>query len=261
MTRKRSLNRLVKHVSDTSSLIVYISPFVGGLATFDVISLKVELEIRFTLIQHLAHEHTSILAVFLQKYISIQISEVQEGIIVYPNNVYIIPSEFNVALLNGILHLLKSDLAHAHRLPIDFFFSSLTKDQHEHAIRIILIGINTILLMAREELTCDLTIAFHSTTVDTIEIIRCLGLKVKTNSHFSIANMNNVIKGAGLTFIDSIEIFQTREELMKVNEVLNLAVVVRDANSAISVQNLNGHIFAWKPRALGMYGWNEAEAC
>ena len=39
-----------------------------------------------------------------------------------------------------------------------------------------------------------------------------------------------------------------------------LATVVRDANDAILVQDLNGRILAWNPMAEKMYGWSESEA-
>jgi two-component system CheB/CheR fusion protein len=39
-----------------------------------------------------------------------------------------------------------------------------------------------------------------------------------------------------------------------------LAVVVRDANDAISMQDLEGQILAWNPAAERLYGWTEAEA-
>ena len=48
--------------------------------------------------------------------------------------------------------------------------------------------------------------------------------------------------------------------LKKANDLLRLAVVVRDAHDAISVQDLNGCILAWNPGAVRMYGWSEAQA-
>jgi two-component system CheB/CheR fusion protein len=50
------------------------------------------------------------------------------------------------------------------------------------------------------------------------------------------------------------------EALRKVNDLLRLAVVVRDAHDAITVQDLDGRILAWNPGAVRIYGWSEAEA-
>ncbi len=72
--------------------------------------------------------------------------------------------------------------------------------------------------------------------------------------------LDNVIEGAVITFVDITEIVRTREALEKANELLRLAVVVRDANDAITVQDLNGRILAWNPAAVRMYGWSETEA-
>jgi len=53
---------------------------------------------------------------------------------------------------------------------------------------------------------------------------------------------------------------RTRESLREANELLRLAVVVRDANDAVTVQDLDGQVLAWNPGAVRMYGWSEAEA-
>jgi two-component system, chemotaxis family, CheB/CheR fusion protein len=72
--------------------------------------------------------------------------------------------------------------------------------------------------------------------------------------------LDNVIEGVVICFVDITEAVQTREALRKANELLRLAVVVRDAHDAITVQNLDGRILAWNPGAVRMYGWSEAEA-
>ncbi|MFZ4440061.1 MAG: chemotaxis protein CheB [Syntrophales bacterium] len=72
--------------------------------------------------------------------------------------------------------------------------------------------------------------------------------------------LENVIEGAVITFVDITEMEKTREALRKANELLRLAVVVRDANDAITVQDMEGRIIAWNPAAARMYGWSEAEA-
>ena len=72
--------------------------------------------------------------------------------------------------------------------------------------------------------------------------------------------LDNVIEGAVITFVETTEIVRTREALHKANELLRLAVVVRDAHDAITVQDLVGRIIAWNPGAVRLYGWSEAEA-
>ncbi|MFZ1641303.1 MAG: chemotaxis protein CheB [Candidatus Contendobacter sp.] len=72
--------------------------------------------------------------------------------------------------------------------------------------------------------------------------------------------LDNVIEGAVITFVDITEMERTREALRQANDQLRLAVVVRDAHDAITVQDLEGRILAWNPGAVRMYGWSEAEA-
>ena len=72
--------------------------------------------------------------------------------------------------------------------------------------------------------------------------------------------MENVIEGAVITFVNITEMQRMRESLRKANEQLRLAVVVRDARDAITVQDLDGRIIAWNPGAVRIYGWSEAEA-
>ncbi|UOA06919.1 chemotaxis protein CheB [Methylobacter sp. S3L5C] len=66
--------------------------------------------------------------------------------------------------------------------------------------------------------------------------------------------LDNIIEGVVITFVDITEIVQARDALRR------LAIVVRDATDAITVQDLNGHILAWNPGAVKLYGWSEAEA-
>ena len=72
--------------------------------------------------------------------------------------------------------------------------------------------------------------------------------------------MDNVIDGAVITFVDITEMKMIQAALHKANELLRLAVVLRDAHDAITVQDLDGRIIAWNPGAVRMYGWSEAEA-
>jgi two-component system CheB/CheR fusion protein len=72
--------------------------------------------------------------------------------------------------------------------------------------------------------------------------------------------LSNVIEGVVLSFVDINAMVKTRVALLKTNEVLRLAVVVRDAHDAITVQDLDGRTLAWNPGAVSLYGWSETEA-
>jgi two-component system CheB/CheR fusion protein len=72
--------------------------------------------------------------------------------------------------------------------------------------------------------------------------------------------LENIIEGAVITFIDITAIVRAREALRDSNELLRLAIVMRDARDAVIVKNLDGRIIAWNPGATRMYGWIESEA-
>jgi two-component system CheB/CheR fusion protein len=72
--------------------------------------------------------------------------------------------------------------------------------------------------------------------------------------------LENVIEGAVITFTEITELKKARAALRESEVLLRLAVVVRDAHDAITVQDLEGRILAWNPGAERMYGWSEAEA-
>jgi two-component system CheB/CheR fusion protein len=94
----------------------------------------------FVLVQHLAPDHKSILAELIRRTTRMPVVEVEDGMVVQANCVYVIPPNRDLACLNGTLQLLERPEPHGLRLPIDFFFGSLAQDQREHAIGIVLSG-------------------------------------------------------------------------------------------------------------------------
>ena len=113
-------------------------------------------------------------------------------------------------------------------------------------------------------------VGYHSLVADTKEVLDTLVPKeteVETSEgkFYTLRiqpyrTLENVIEGAVISFIDITTMVQTREELRKANDMLRLAVVIRDAHDAITVQDLEGSTRAWNPAAARMYGWTEAEA-
>jgi two-component system CheB/CheR fusion protein len=61
-----------------------------------------------------------------------------------------------------------------------------------------------------------------------------------------------------LTLVDITEVRRTQDR--EKAALGRLAVVVRDACDAVTVQDLAGRTIAWNPGAARLYGWSEAEA-
>ncbi len=124
--------------------IVGIGASAGGLAAFEAFFSGMPTDgdpgMAFVLVQHLAPDHKSILTDLIQRYTRMQVFEVEDGMTVQANCAYIIPPGRDMAFLNGRLKLLTPFAARGQRLPIDFFFRSLARDQRERAICIVLSG-------------------------------------------------------------------------------------------------------------------------
>jgi len=122
--------------------IVGIGASAGGLKAFGEFfsGMPADSGMAFVLVQHLAPDHESILCELVRRFTPMQVFEVEDGMPVQINCVYIIPPNRDMALLNGALQLIEPLSPHGHRLPIDFFFRTLAQDQHERAIGIVLSG-------------------------------------------------------------------------------------------------------------------------
>ena len=124
--------------------IVGIGASAGGLAAFEAffsgMPANIEPNMAFVLVQHLAPDHHSLLTELVQHYTHLKVFEVEDGMEVKINCVYIIPPNRDMAFLNGTLQLMEPAEPRGHRLPIDFLFQSLAQDQHERAIGIVLSG-------------------------------------------------------------------------------------------------------------------------
>lgn len=124
--------------------VVGIGASAGGLAAFDSFFSGMpdttEPGMAFVLVQHLAPDHKSLLTDLIRRCTRMPVVEVEDGMAVQRNCVYIIPPNHDMAFLNGTLHLLEPSAPRGQRLPIDFFFRSLAHDQCERAIGIVLSG-------------------------------------------------------------------------------------------------------------------------
>ncbi len=122
--------------------MVGIGSSAGGLEALGRMfsNMPTDSGVGFVLIQHLDPAHKSSMAELLTRYTDMEVLEIEEGMHVEPNKMYVTPPNKNVGIINGTLHLAVPKEPHGLRRPIDFFFQSLADDMEEYAIGIILSG-------------------------------------------------------------------------------------------------------------------------
>ncbi|MGR9108184.1 MAG: chemotaxis protein CheB [Gammaproteobacteria bacterium] len=125
--------------------IVGIGASAGGLEAFEQFFTHTppDTGLAFVLVQHLDPTHKSILVDLVRRYTRMKVFEVEDGMTVQPDCAYIIPPNRDMAILQGVLHLIEPVAPRGQRLPIDYFFRSLAQDQQELAIAIVLSGTGT----------------------------------------------------------------------------------------------------------------------
>ena len=124
--------------------VVGIGASAGGLEAFKDffggMSDNKEPGMAFVLVQHLAPDRKSSLKDIIQRSTEMEVLEVEDGMKVQRNQVYIIPPNFGMTISGGKLHLKEPSAPRGQRMPIDNFLRSLAKEQGEQSIGIILSG-------------------------------------------------------------------------------------------------------------------------
>lgn len=103
--------------------------------------LRPDIGMAFVLVQHLSPEHKSMMAELLGQETRLTVTEIRDGMAIEPNHLYVIPPNFDLAIMNSTLQLMprESDRRKPH-LSIDYFFQTLAADQGSNAIGIVLSG-------------------------------------------------------------------------------------------------------------------------
>jgi two-component system, chemotaxis family, CheB/CheR fusion protein len=92
---------------------------------------------------HLEPTHKGMMPELLGRNTKMKVVEVEDGMEVRPNHVYVIPPNADLAILKRKLQVLEPAAPRGLRMPIDFFFRQLAADQREKAISIILSGMGS----------------------------------------------------------------------------------------------------------------------
>src|SRR5262245_50259523 len=135
--------------SDAGSnfFIVGIGASAGGLEALTALLSNIKLDcMAFVVVQHLAPKHESFLPALLSRTSNIKVIAAADGTQVEPNQVYVIPPNSDLAILQGVLHVMsppRTATPHGPHLPVDYFFRSLAADQGTRSIGIVLSGTGT----------------------------------------------------------------------------------------------------------------------
>lgn len=139
---KKGNENLTLITHDSSFFVVGIGSSAGGLDALEKFfqNMPENTGMAFIVVSHLDPTHISIMPELIQKTTQMKLFQAEDGMKVEPNHVYVTPPNRDIAILHGIIQLIEPIDAHGFRLPIDFFFKSLSEDLGENAICIILSG-------------------------------------------------------------------------------------------------------------------------
>lgn len=125
--------------------VVGIGASAGGLEAMETFfkAMPFDAGLGFVLVVHLDPMHISILPELLQKHTKMPVCQIEDGMSVEPDHVYVIPPNKDLSILNGTLSLMDLSLPRGVNLPIDSFFNSLAQDQKSNAVCVVLSGTGT----------------------------------------------------------------------------------------------------------------------
>jgi two-component system CheB/CheR fusion protein len=124
---------------------VGIGASAGGLEALGAFLKNVPPESRasFVVVQHMDPTHKGLLTGLLARVSPLPVVQAEERTRVQPRNVYVIPPNRDLSIVDGVLHLLVPAARRGLRLPIDFFFRSLADDRGERSIGVLLSGMGS----------------------------------------------------------------------------------------------------------------------
>ncbi|MGD0960420.1 MAG: chemotaxis protein CheB [Methylomonas sp.] len=131
--------------SNQIPIIVGIGASAGGLEAMEQFfgPVPADCGVAFVVIQHLDPTQQGILPELLQRATAMKVCQAGDDMKIKPDCVYVIPSNKDLSVTRGRLHLLEPAAPRGLRLPIDFFFRALAADQNARAIGVILSGMGS----------------------------------------------------------------------------------------------------------------------
>ncbi len=125
--------------------VIGIGASAGGLEAFSdfLAGVRPDSGMAFVFIQHLPPTGESMLTEILSKRMPLKVIEVEDGMLVSPNHVYVIRPGHTLTIGGGVLHLGERLARPMHNRPVDDFFKSLAAEQRQRAVGIIISGMGS----------------------------------------------------------------------------------------------------------------------
>ena len=131
-------------LSTSKFSIVGIVASAGGLEAFSQLlsHLPTNTGMAFVFIQHMLPNGESLLTKILARVTKMLVSQVQNGMLVEPDRVYIIPPDTQMRIFKGVFELSPREKVFGTYMPGDVFLISLAADRGNRAIAVVLSGSN-----------------------------------------------------------------------------------------------------------------------
>lgn len=122
--------------------VVAIGASAGGLEAITELlkNLSPTTGMAFIYVQHLSPDHKSMLPALLSKLTAMHVQEIDDMEMMQPDNVYVIPYNKEIEVMDGHIQLLPRVKTKSSNLSIDILFSSLAETHKENVIGIVLSG-------------------------------------------------------------------------------------------------------------------------
>ncbi len=134
-------------------VVVGIGASAGGLEAVSSFldAMPSDSGMAFVLVQHLPPDRESLLPEILGRHTKMPCVEVEDGMVVEGNKLYVIRPGRTLTLESGVFRLGEPVEKRGHRKPVDDFFKSLAAEQRERAICVVMSGMGTNGTMGAEE--------------------------------------------------------------------------------------------------------------
>ncbi|MBY0461464.1 MAG: hypothetical protein K2V38_29455, partial [Gemmataceae bacterium] len=127
-------------------LVVGIGASAGGLEAVAAFldAMRPDTGMAFVLVQHLPPDHDSLLSEVLARRTKMLVSQVEDGVAVKPDHLYVIRPGHVLTIRDGRLYLgPRLGTPRAANRPIDDFFRSLAEEQRERAVCVVMSGMGS----------------------------------------------------------------------------------------------------------------------